>query len=101
MPVWIILLLVGTGLSVLGLAGLGSVLLWIGVAIILSGIVLTVVSIRRREPQVRAATTEPTSSTTTWQRRAARLGGVALGLGALAVALLAGAIWLVATARPA
>ena len=38
-------------------------------------------------------------TTTTWQRRAARLGWVAVGLGALALGLLVWAIWLVATAH--
>ncbi|KQR07435.1 hypothetical protein ASF78_20990 [Cellulomonas sp. Leaf334] len=42
----------------------------------------------------------PSPSTTTWQRRAARLGWVSLSLTALALGLLGGAIWLLATARP-
>lgn len=36
----------------------------------------------------------------TWQSRAARLGGVAVGLSLLALALLGIAIWLIATDRP-
>ena len=47
MPLWIVLVLVGVLVTVLGFAGLGSILLWIGVIIVLSGIVLTTVSLRR------------------------------------------------------
>lgn len=98
MPLWIILVLVGVVLSALGFAGLGTIALWIGGGVVLSGLVLTVVRIRARHG--RTAEGDPTPSSTTWQRRAARLGWAALGLGALAVGLLVAAVWLVATARP-
>ena len=51
MPVWIVLVLGGTVLAVLGLAGLGSILLWVGAYIVLSGIVMTIVSLRRTRRQ--------------------------------------------------
>lgn len=101
MPIWIVLVLVGSALAVLGFAGLGSVLIWVGAFVVLSGIVMTIVRFRRprQGPPGRARTTGR-AATTTWQRRAYRLGWVALGLGALALGLLVGGIWLLATARP-
>lgn len=98
MPLWIILVLVGAALSVLGFAGLGAVALWVGAFLVLSGLVVTAVSIRARHG--RPAEAGPAPSSTPWRRRAARLGWVAVGLGALALGLLVVAIWLVATARP-
>ncbi|GEK21181.1 glycosyltransferase family 2 protein [Cellulomonas xylanilytica] len=103
MPVWIILVLLGATASVLGFTGLGSLLIWVGAAVLGSGLVLAVVSRRRAHragPSRAPATAEPARTATTWQRRASRLGWTAVGLGTLALGLLAGAAWLLATARP-
>ncbi|WP_456826110.1 hypothetical protein [Cellulomonas sp. P5_E12] len=47
MPLWLILTLVGVALAIGGFAGLGTILLWVGLVLVVSGLVGTVVSLRR------------------------------------------------------
>ena len=47
MPVWLVLALIGVVLAALGLAGLGSVLIWVGVFIALGGLGVGVLSWRQ------------------------------------------------------
>ncbi|WP_426593202.1 glycosyltransferase [Cellulomonas sp. McL0617] len=106
MPAWLALLVVGLVLVVLGFAGLGAILLWGGIAIVLAGLVMTVVSLRRgqkdhdtHDHQRDGSPDADLGDRETWQRRAARLGWVSVGLGALSLVLLGLAIWDLAAQR--
>ena len=98
MPLWLLLVIIATISAVLGFAGLGDILLWVGAGLLLSAVVLAVVGLRRgREvPAVVGASTSPTS----WDRRAARLGWVTLGLTILAALLLAAGAWALGSGHP-
>lgn len=43
MPLWLILIIVGAILVVLGISGVGSFLLWIGVAVLVVSLILALV----------------------------------------------------------
>ena len=43
MPLWLILIIVGAILVVLGIGGVGSFLLWIGVAVLVVSLILALV----------------------------------------------------------
>ena len=43
MPLWLILIVVGAVLAIVGFAGVGSTLIWIGVIVLIIGAVLTLV----------------------------------------------------------
>lgn len=47
MPVWLIIALIGVGLAALGFAGLGSLLIWVGVFIVLGGLGVAILSWRQ------------------------------------------------------
>lgn len=47
MPLWLIVTLIGVALAVGGFAGLGAILLWVGLIIVLIGLVTAVVTQRR------------------------------------------------------
>ncbi|MGY4643681.1 glycosyltransferase family 2 protein [Cellulomonas sp. URHB0016] len=99
MPLWLVLLLAGSVLAVLGFAGVGAVLLWVGAAVVVSGVVLALRSVavaRRGPPRTRTSA----GSRLSWQRRTTRLGWVVLGLSVLSVALLVTAVWMVESGRP-
>ncbi|PFG43612.1 hypothetical protein ATJ88_2318 [Isoptericola jiangsuensis] len=44
MPLWLILIIIGVVLLVLGLAGVAKILLWIGVAILVVSLVLALLN---------------------------------------------------------
>lgn len=44
MPLWLILVIVGVILAVVGFAGVGQILVYIGVAILIVGLVLTLMN---------------------------------------------------------
>jgi uncharacterized membrane protein YtjA (UPF0391 family) len=44
MPLWLMLIVIGVVLAVVGFAGIGSWLIWVGVIVLVVGAVLTLVS---------------------------------------------------------
>ncbi len=102
MPLWVLLVLLGVVLSVLGFAGLGNLVLWAGLALVVVGLVVSVLSWLRRDrgtaPDAPDVPAKPSPGELTWRRRAARLGWVTLGLALLSATLLGLAVWAVATA---
>ena len=48
MPLWLILLIVGVILAIIGFAGVGQVLIWIGVAVLVVGLILSFTGRRGR-----------------------------------------------------
>jgi len=44
MPLWLALIAVGIILAIVGFAGVGSLLIWIGVVVLIVGAVMTLVS---------------------------------------------------------
>ncbi|WP_426566205.1 hypothetical protein ACPPVT_06525 [Angustibacter sp. McL0619] len=46
MPFWLILIVVGVILAIIGFAGVGNILIWIGVIILVVGLVMTLLSRR-------------------------------------------------------
>jgi membrane protein implicated in regulation of membrane protease activity len=44
MPLWLTLIAIGIVLAIVGFAGVGSLLIWIGVAILIVGAIMTLVS---------------------------------------------------------
>ncbi|WP_156387861.1 hypothetical protein [Cellulomonas sp. Root137] len=49
MPLWLIITLVGVALVIAGFAGLGTILLWLGLIIVLTGLVTAVLAQRRNQ----------------------------------------------------
>jgi len=96
MPLWLVLALAAVVLAVLGFVVLADALLWVGVALLVSSLVLTLVALRRRH-RTPAALGEATPGT--WDHRAARFGWVSLTLAVLAALLLAASIWALASGR--
>jgi membrane protein implicated in regulation of membrane protease activity len=41
MPLWLILIIVGVILAIIGFAGVGQILIWIGVAVLVVGLILS------------------------------------------------------------
>lgn len=48
MPLWLILVIVGVILAIIGFAGVGQILIWIGVIVLVVGLVLSFTSRRGR-----------------------------------------------------
>jgi membrane protein implicated in regulation of membrane protease activity len=48
MPLWLILIIVGVILAIVGFAGVGQILIWIGVAILVVGLILSFTGRRGR-----------------------------------------------------
>ncbi len=48
MPLWLILLIVGVVLAIIGFAGVGQILIWLGVAVLVVGLVLSFTSRRAK-----------------------------------------------------
>ena len=46
MPLWLILIIVGVILAIVGFAGVGNILIWIGVIILVVGLIMTLLSRR-------------------------------------------------------
>lgn len=101
MPVWLAVAGIGAALVWLGLIGVGNLLIWLGAGIVVGALLMMLVSLRRsRRRRSRGQQGGAPFGDQTWQRRAARLGWVTLGLAVCAVALLATGIWTLATAQP-
>jgi membrane protein implicated in regulation of membrane protease activity len=47
-PLWLILVIVGVILAIIGFAGVGQILIWIGVIVLIVGLVLSFTSRRGR-----------------------------------------------------
>jgi hypothetical protein len=47
-PLWLILVIVGVILAIIGFAGVGQILIWIGVIVLVVGLVLSFTSRRGR-----------------------------------------------------
>lgn len=41
MPLWLVLIIVGVILAIVGFAGVGEILIWIGVAVLVIGLILS------------------------------------------------------------
>lgn len=48
MPLWLILVIVGVILAIVGFAGVGEILIYIGVAILVVGVILTLMNRSKR-----------------------------------------------------
>lgn len=92
-PPWLVLTLLAVVLALLGLAGLGDLLLWAAAVLLLGIVVTTAVGLRRKSLATGAPA--PGAAGGTWDRRAARLGWVALALTALTFVLLGVGAWVV------
>lgn len=101
MPIWTVLVLAGILASALGLAGVATILWWVGLGLLAGGLVLSIVGWRSRNSDLRKTLTTRTSpAPVTWERRAARLGWLVAGLAALSLALLAFAVYALVTEQP-
>ena len=50
MPLWLILTLVGVALAIGGFGGLGTIVLWVGLIVVLSGLAGALLAQRRTSP---------------------------------------------------
>ncbi|WP_165962897.1 DUF4175 domain-containing protein [Occultella glacieicola] len=48
MSLWLVLIILGVVLAIIGFAGVGQILIWIGVAVLVIGLILSFVSRRNR-----------------------------------------------------
>lgn len=46
MPIWLLLIVVGVVLAVIGFGGAGNLLIWIGVIVLVAGLVMTMLGRR-------------------------------------------------------